>query len=503
MPPTVTVLVDGRQEQLSSDPLLLPSQEIILSVKDTRSSSVKLDGTVKYIKTTQGLIPVDLKRSTGYHCLVVDGFEYWFATQDSKAKLEGVTQMLEDLRTLGTGWGGQILFSDGSGLRDPHVVYAWLERWAQRTLDTAESVLRTPSTEQVTNSAVSRRGGAGVDVAQTHKLIRSDPNRYLEKHEQGILMVGTERYMPQKVMARRTFRTANTAANRRVAQLLVKLSSLAGEARRSDIPREQSSKCVSWQLRSEKLLSHGLGQTLRRHATPTTPLARTSIEISDRRYRFLFERAQEVMSSFGWSPTSALSSHYSYVNHADQIFQAYCAARLAMELEMESTSPTLGAKQPAFKNEDFDLYYDTELPPEVMTSWRAETSVPDRSRPDIVLYNKASKKVAVVDAKYRARRGNATEDSRKEVSAYQALYGLKSIGIAHPGAHGTRVIEANGHRIVELGIEPSLKNQFPIAAALDQLLVMPTWRKVDFLQHEYPVSIDKSAHASEERDQLF
>ncbi|WP_375545497.1 DUF2357 domain-containing protein [Corynebacterium sanguinis] len=94
-----------------------------------------------------------------------------------------------------------------------------MDLWADRLLVAMASVIRQPHTELVTSRVLSRRGGAGTDIPATLRLIRSDPNRFLEEHHTGILKVGESRYMPQRVMLRRQRSTVDTAANRRVVRL--------------------------------------------------------------------------------------------------------------------------------------------------------------------------------------------------------------------------------------------------------------------------------------------
>ncbi len=112
---------------------------------------------------------MDLTRSTGYHRLDVDGRTFWFGTQDAKLRLAGIESMLNELGSLGTGWGGQVLFSDGQGLRDAHVVYGWLDEWAEFALTAIAEVLASPPAAKYAFDRVEsarRRGRApGADTA--------------------------------------------------------------------------------------------------------------------------------------------------------------------------------------------------------------------------------------------------------------------------------------------------------------------------------------------------
>lgn len=472
----VTLVANGRKYRLGSDVVTVPASQIVLAVRGA-SGPVRLDGTTKHLDSTGGILPLDLRRSTGYHRLTVKGDDYWFATDDAKAKLSGVEEMLADLRGFGTGWTGQIAFSDGTGVRDPHVVYSWLDRRADSILAAAREILRSPRTEQVSRRALSRRGGAGVDVPATVRLLRSEPSRFLEEHATGVITVDERHYMPQRVVVRRRHSSIDTSANRRVIRLIAALRRLANEVYEYTDVRAQETQCLKWRNDADRLLSTGVGQRLLRFSGLADPSARSLIEDTDHRYELTFRMHQEVFDQFGWSPTSGHQSRSSYVKQADQIYQAYCASVIAQEFGMTQTHAVLGSSQPAFEGNGLVLYFDTPPPPEVLCSWRAFSTRPDQSRPDVLLHREATGEVAIVDAKYRADGDEATEDSRKEVSAYMALYGLNQIGIAFPSRGATRTVEGMGRRIVAIPLRPPVAGQGSIRAAVERLFAVPPFSK--------------------------
>lgn len=114
-------------------------------------------------------MPMDLRRSTGYHRLSIGIDDYWFATDDTKVRLAGVEGVLSELGSLGKGWTGQIAFTDGQGLRVPHVVFGWLDLQTDRILTAAASIIRNPYSEQVSTQVLSRRG-AGLGCPQPQPL---------------------------------------------------------------------------------------------------------------------------------------------------------------------------------------------------------------------------------------------------------------------------------------------------------------------------------------------
>jgi hypothetical protein len=456
------LIARGREHVLSEEPVVVPASEVVLVVRGAPEGLVWLDGEARYLKSTGGILSLDLRRSTGYHRLAVGGHEFWFATDDAKAQLAGISEMLTEMRGLGTGWAGQINFSDGEGLRDPHVVYGWLDHRADRILKQAKSIFEAPSAEQRATRVLSRRGGAGLDVPATLRLIRSDPTRFLEEHSAGAIKVGAVAYMPQRVVRRSQRSTTDTPANRRVVRLVALVRRLADEVYGAGQQRTYQARCLAWRDAADALLRTGLAQGLTRFVDEQESPARAQVELLDKRYEFSFRMLKEASGRFGWTPGAHPLRHYSYVQRSDSIYQAYCAAVIGRTLGLEQTDVVLGRRQPAFVGHNTELYFNAVLPGNVLRSWRSVSAKPDSSRPDIVLYRPNSGEVAVIDAKYRLSENAASEDSRKEVSAYMALYGIDRIGVAYPGSGDVQVVRGYGREIHELPIRPP-------ATALDEM----------------------------------
>jgi hypothetical protein len=239
----VQVLVDGHTEILSSEEItILPAAEVILAIRPFSAAGVRLDGRVRMLSGgVDGLVALDLSRSTGFHHLhVPPGHDFWFGTEDAKTGLAGVEAMLQYLRSSGTGWSGQLLFSDGAYLRDDHVVYAWLDNWADRILRAARQIARSPRRGRTSTERVTTRGGRRVSLAATIGLFRTSPAKYLEPSASGPIVSGTRRYVPRKVVVRAPTTTLNTLANQRAWWILRKLSSLANDVDLRSAPTPQS-----------------------------------------------------------------------------------------------------------------------------------------------------------------------------------------------------------------------------------------------------------------------
>lgn len=454
--PTVRLLAGGVERVLGSAEQVVPAGGVVVSVAGARSKNVRLDGRALRLSSGEpGLLAVDLVRSTGYHRLLVDGHLFWFGTEDAKLGLGGIVQMLQDLTTLGTGWTGQALFSDGSGLRDAHVSYAWLDQWADQALSAVGTIIASPRSNTTTTRALRRRGGPGVLLAPTLRLLRSDPSRYLAEMPGGLIEADGRAFEPLRVVARRRESTLNTVANRRAVAILGWIDRLSRDVMTANAGAEAVARCRLWSNRARALQRRPLAQAIGSPSLEVEP--RQSEEITEVPYRTTYRIAQDLADRFGWSAAVEPTSRLSYVQYSDAIYQAYVASRLAKELGLAQTAPVLGTAQPAFSGDRFDLYYDTTPPVGVLRSWRSHSLRPDDSAPDLLLHERTSGHVAVLDAKYRvARDETATEDSRKEVSAYMSLYGLQAVTILYPGAPGALVtLSGRGQRIIEAAVTPA------------------------------------------------
>lgn len=476
--PTVRLIAGHIDVSLANELVVVPPVPIVISIAGAKTRSVQLDGKpARLAGRDPGLLSLDMSRSTGYHRLVVDNSEFWFATEDAKLRLNGVLAMLAEMRTLGTGWGGQLLFSNGAGIRDPHVVYTWLDQHATAALDAIESILRSPRSRQETSRTLRRRGGGGVLVAPTLRLWRSDPQRFLSPSENGIVRTEAGSYDPLRVVARARRLTIDTIANRRAVRSLGLIAELAAEVAQSSDSTAAITQSRLWHNRAQALQLTPLGMKLSSSHFTHQPIQPE--ELSDSAYAESYRISRDLEGTFGWDATAQQSDRQSFVRYADEIYQAYVATVVAGAFTLTPTASVLGSKQPAYAGQELDLYYDSVPDSGLLPSWRTFSEVPDNSRPDLVLVDRSTSEVAVLDAKYRVGKdGHASEDSRKEVSAYMALYGLDSISIAYPATMPTiRRIAGSGNSIVELGIAPGTYDAGAIVNAVRATMQVPRYLK--------------------------
>lgn len=453
----VTVVVGADAVPLTEVVTTLPAAPVIVDVAWSMGMDVLLDGRLLPGGGTRVLTAVDLTRSTGFHRLQVGQQTFWFATEDAKLRLDGIEQMLATLRTSGTGWSGQLLFSDGVVLRDPHVVYSWLDRCADAALECVRRIIDAPRSISRSDRTPTRRGGRSLHQAATTRLLRAHPDRYLEESPTGLLTLGGKRYDPLRVVVRTRTTSVESAANRRAVSLVSRLDGLASEVLAADPDAHAAGRCRSWRESASRLLRRPLARTLAAGA-PVGALAaaRQTEEAVDARYRESYRLSADLATRFGWAPTQRVLPRFSYVERADTIYQAFVATVLADALGLAQTASVLGQAPLAFAGNDYEIYYDTHPDPSVLRSWRYGSAKPDASRPDVLLRRRASGEVLVIDAKYRVEGTQATEDSRKDISAYMALYGLDTVVIAYPGQPPARcaVVSGQGKTILELPIGP-------------------------------------------------
>jgi hypothetical protein len=469
----VTATIGMESVDLSTDLATLPAAPVIVHVEGLTGQSVLLDGRPLPATGHRLLTAIDLTRSTGFHRLQVGAETYSFATEDTKLRLDGIEQMLAALRNTGTGWSGQLLFSDGAVLRDPHVVYSWLDRCADAALEIVRRILDSPRSISRADRTPSRRGGRPLHKTATTRLLRARPDRYLEESPAGLLMLGGRRYNPTRVVVRRRSTSVDSPANRRAVSLISRLDGLASEVLSAAPDAPATERCRRWRDEASRLMRRPLARTLVAGA-PTGALAapRQTEETVDARYRESYRLSTDLHAQFGWAPTQRVLPRFSYVERADTIYQAFVASALADALGLTQTATVLGQEPLAFAGSDFEIYYDTHPDPAVLRSWRYGSTKPDASRPDVVVRRSSSGEVLVIDAKYRVDGSQATEDSRKDVSAYMALYELATAVIAFPGQSPAAcgVVTGQGKSILELPIGPWATLKHELADELPRLL---------------------------------
>jgi hypothetical protein len=487
--PRVMIQARNVTSVLGAVPVIVPAGQIILIFASARHA-VRLDGEASTpVGDTPALLAVDMTRSVGFHRLDFAGHTFWFGTEDSKLALDGIEHMLQYLREyhFGTTWHGQILFSSGELLRDPHVVYGWLENHAEALLDTALSITRRPVWGAARTQKLSRHAGPGVISASTHALLRANPQRYLEADPSGVLSVADQRYNPLRVVSRRRITSLQTVAHLRLTALLDVVASLIREVDNAEPDEPVRLKCQAWYVQTRRLLASDFFFQVRRRGTVGALLAaRSPVETSDSRYQLIFQIASSLRRNFGWDATRKAVDRYAYVRYADQIYQAFVSVAIAAALDCQPTDPVTGrAPGAAFAGGHYRIYADRVPPAELLRSWRHWSSTPDQLRPDLVIERLPDRRTLLLDAKYRASGNRATEDSRREVMSYMEAFGLSTAVIVYPPADAAysqvTVVEGSGQRLIELPLRPHQGMNHMLSSELPDILRHLNWGRYLFL----------------------
>jgi hypothetical protein len=460
----------------------------VVLFRNFAGNHVRLDGRVRQVQDVGGtkFVGIDFIRSSGFHHLHVEpGYDFWFGTEDSKLRLDGIEEMLRYMRTEGLGWSGQLLFSDGSYGRDPHVIYGWLDQHADSLLRHASQIARYPRRGRDAAQFITSKGAKRLNMRSTLALLRRGGRDLVEESAQGSILVGGKRYVPRKAVVERMVETTDIQANRRCVWVLNRTKQLIEEVQPHLTGQQEISRCREWTALIDVLLFNGALSVL----TSATrlwfpPLTRTPEETTDPHYAGIFGAYQSLSSLTEWSVTREQRLSYSYIDFSDQIYQAFVAFVVAVAINASPTAAALGLRQPALTSENIDVYYDTEPPSSIMRSWRALTSRPDSPKPDFLFHYKSEGAVALGDAKYRNDGRRASESSRRELMLYMQAFGLTKAIIFYPPepvdlhVHSVRHDE---YCLYEMPIRPSpalatflAQELLPV---LDAAKRVPSWRR--------------------------
>lgn len=403
----------------------------------------------------RGHFLLDAFRSVGFHCLEIEDSRFYFATEDSKLKLAGILQLLQDVGRSGLSWGHQIFFANGTVLRDRRVDYAWLVEHGPKIATVAREIAAVPLRRSKYRTREELPSGGRVLVAQTLALIRRRGTRALDLDERGFLRFGAEYYSPRLAIVTRQERSFDTIGNRRATQLLLNASDMARELLQSDMPADakQAMTAVARELRECLQLFPFTSLTDDRRL-PDEPAPE---EIVDPRYSATFALDEVLRRELGWEAGIQVSADYAFVGFSDQIYQAFVASLIARAVGAAPTGPTLysGLSRPSFRSDRYDIYYDTSPPTPEFLNWRNGSSRPSDMRPDLTIIDRVAKRGLLLDAKYRIDGDRAPTSALAECQVYMHSFQQDAIVVCYPGSAPRLDEVASGpFRIVELSLSP-------------------------------------------------
>lgn len=469
MPPTVAVLVGGSRVpvpplQIGIEPPIVRATHLVVEVRNDSAipDILTINGEqfplIHDSDRRRGVLLLDRTRSTGYHQFDFGGARFCFGTADAKLRLDGILTILDTIRHAGLSWGHQLIFADGSAIRDPRVDFAWLRNHLRDIAELCERIADHPSTRSEDSSTFDRPRGGRVLLSRTLSRLRAEPTALLEEHPAGLLKAAGRRYMPRRVEAASLVVTHDTIGNRRATRLLLDSADLARFiAGSADVPK----RAARWASTAEERLLRIAGEFPFRtlvYASERIPEEPSKEEHTDPRYSDVYDTHTELVRERGWNPGRSVSNQYAYVGHSDEIFEAFVAVLLSQAFGMEQVFPTLrrGLEEPLFTSDEWELYFDTTPPQREFSSWRDDSLRPGKLTPDYCLINTDSGVALLGDAKYRAKGGTTLPGGAlKECQVYMQHFDVPSFAVFYPGKpRFMRAIEGEGNCILEVSITP-------------------------------------------------
>jgi hypothetical protein len=405
-------------------------------------------------------LSIDLSNSVGYHYLKVDDDVFPFATEDGKLLLRGMMSIIEVLGELGLSLGKQLFFADGDTAPSGYVQFAWLWQNTSRICTVLESVCRSPGSQLMTKHRVSPMLNSVLDVPKTASFLLRNPQFLTERADGMVALSSGKRYTPEFVVLKRRRDSIDTDGNRRALLLALRTIALANTL----------GSIFGWEkLDSIRPAIDRLRAIVRRQPlrnlmlSPRRGVALNagSDELTDPRYRFILQKLLELRQS-GWNTNESLQqTFFSFVKHSDELYQSFVAIVIADALGCTLNRPLRSHQEgPAFVGPDFDIYYDTVPPANILSTWRSVSVRQDRPRPDVLVYHKASGHSLIIDAKYRNAGNDASPESLSEVQYYLNTFEKKDVVVCYPPSdiayRELTSVSGRGYEILEVPIAPSV-----------------------------------------------
>jgi hypothetical protein len=459
MLPSATLAAGTERHSLTGGELVIvPAGLVMLDVEGvTTPNAVRLDGRQPRItwnsSTGRATLVVDLARDTGFHELIVGPLTFLFGTEDAKLRIDGVLELLTYLGSQGLSWSGAMFFSGSKQvLRDPRLDRAWLERTATEIVGIGSAIANRPWT--VRRGRRSRTGLGVPAVGASMRLLRQRPD-LLEEFEDGPVRFEhpdgrVKAYAPREIVGRNRKLTLDTPGNRRATALLDGTSALA-KATHTQAPEQVRKTMLELSERLDRLLLKPPFRELRRHgAHLRLPLALAAEEQLDSRYAAARALHHELFADRHWDPRREIMPERAYASFADAIYQRFCGQLLADHLELQPTADLPGEGiGPHFAGKRFDLYLDVTPPRSVVRDWRDDSVRRANLRPDLVLHERSTGRVALMDAKYRSKDLRATPDSLADAQLYLQAYSRERIGILFPPRPGPADKRWTVHKVTD------------------------------------------------------
>lgn len=443
---------EGRTAELHQDGPLITLGEGRLGIKvwAPRDALISFDdeplGEVWVGEEGLAIAQVDLKNQVGYHRLEVRRgatiVSFDFLTESAKASWEAVRTMALYVVGQVFGYRRQFIYSTVSGergvIRSPEVDFAWLRERLPEVASLVTDIDRRPGRQPGRALVTSFRGGR-LAIPQTARLLRE--NRHLLEHApDGPIKVAERSYWPTAVKVTAPREELPALEHEQIASFLRTLTTSCEGLLGHPSPGLPKARVRSWSETLSGLRRLGVIEPHDRPGTrPSQSPIPTMLQRTDARYRRLrqlhSEHARDVVASAPAGDTVRTNVRYVW-----EIYQAFVAHMIGFAFGMRYPTDSADLRQRDRENRSmfssrFDLYYDVRPPAHVLRSWRDSSSRPAQERPDIVVFDRKNRNVAVVDAKFKSgpQTGGANAQDLFEMQAYLQSFGLRRGGIVFPG----------------------------------------------------------------------
>jgi hypothetical protein len=449
--PLVLVHQDGRKVRLSPglNDVELREAPLLFQIESPAAGQAFFDDQPLPVVWSDngraGYGQLDLSNQVGYHrfTLRVAGHDrsFDFRTTTTKATRDEIEAMARVIAGQVFSFKRQFVYADVRGqprsVRVAEVAFGWLRERLPELAKLTRGIDARPATETRLRFRTSHQA-RNVSVPQTLRLIRENPG-LLEALPGGPLEVDGQKYWPSAVVVRERDREPARVEHTQLAHFLSQIARLVSELH-GVVPQDLEGAVASWERTVAGLRATPIVQ---RHDTPNAHTAWTPLPTHLQRTQPNYRRVRELHSEFlqdidvGDPSPDAIRANIRDVWEIYQTFAAHMIGR-AFNLKYVSRRGDLRervAQGFSMYSEEYELYYDCRVPPDVIASWRDRSTRPANERPDILLYHRPTRSVAVLDAKFKVDTDgtSAKNEDLFEMQGYLNSFALRGGGIIFPG----------------------------------------------------------------------
>lgn len=491
MPLTIELFWESGHARLPSDePIVVPEGRIGVRIDYTVERILFDDEPLVLVPSSDGhsgFAQLDLTNRIGFHRISRERgarqSSVDFETSTAKATAAEITAMANQLAEHAFSYRHQFHYSLPNGVRRmaplPAVEFGWYRDRLPEIAALVGDIARRAGTSSHTIVETTFRGRRPA-VSETFRYLRANPER-LEPHDEGQLLVEGRRFSPSSIRARVRLQEPARFEHEQLAYFL-RLLSVSLSRLLSEVPGSSGPTVERWRETVAALRAYPV---VRRHdlpgrRAPWSPVP-TMLQKTDHRYGrlrvLLSEYARDIMPT-----TDAADATRVNVRDVWEIYQAFCAITVghALGLRFVSRREDLRDRDTqgrSMASSEVDLYYDRRPPFNVLPSWRDNTTRPGEERPDIVLVDRRTNAVAVLDVKFRAAGNHAPGEDLQEMQSYLNSFGIAAGGVIFPGIGAPEYLSASGRTLAEIPMRaaaPSVLLRERVREAVATLWTIPS-----------------------------